>query len=276
MTDAVIVKTDRIVIEVSGPDATEFLKNLFTSDPSTGTEGVWFALLSPQGKILAEGLTGLQEGSYFLDVAATVADSFFKRMRMYKLRANVELALRDDLVCGFSSAQMALENAIVHSDARGGVTASRIISAAKDVSKWNNDATGFARLQINRGILTLGLDYESDGQFPHDVGMDMNGGVDFKKGCYVGQEVVSRMQHRATARKRPVVVSGSKHSEICDVQIEDRLIGKAGPAVDGVCLAILRIDKIEIDQSAMIDETPVSLAVPEWARYGFADSQIEQ
>src|SRR5690606_6290777 len=112
-----------------------------------------------------------------------------------------------------------------------------------------------------------------DDGFPHDIGMDHLGGVDFKKGCYVGQEVVSRMQHRGTARRRPVIVSGLATGARGDaVAVDGRPAGTLGTVVDGRAVAIMRIDKVPGPDAAMVGDAPVSLALPGWARYDFARS----
>src|SRR5690606_34534120 len=123
----------------------------------------------------------------------SVADSFMKRMRLYKLRAAVEIEdLRATHRVGWDGAELR----------------NRVIGTVEEAAGWAPPDESHAAARIAAGIAELGPDFAADTMFPHDIGMDLLGGVDFKKGCYIGQEVVSRMQHRGTARRRPVIVSG--------------------------------------------------------------------
>ena len=131
--------------------------------------------------------------------------------------------------------------------------------------------TGQAKAHIAAGIAEMGPDFATEEVFPHDIGMDHLGGVDFKKGCYVGQEVVSRMQHRGTARRRPVIVSGIVAGARGDaVVIGGKSVGTLGGVVGGTSVAIARIDKITDGGATSVAGAPVSLALPQWARYAFA------
>jgi folate-binding Fe-S cluster repair protein YgfZ len=107
--------------------------------------------------------------------------------------------------------------------------------------------------------------------FPHDIGMDFLGGVDFTKGCYIGQEVVSRMQHRGTARRRPVIVSALPDAAApgAPIIVGEREAGTVGQIVDGRSVAILRLDRVPDADSATCGGLPVSLQLPPWAPYGF-------
>ncbi|MCD7059300.1 CAF17-like 4Fe-4S cluster assembly/insertion protein YgfZ [Pelagibacterium xiamenense] len=266
----VYLRADRIVFRFSGPDATHLLGDVLTA-PVDETEGVarWFALLTPQGKIIAEGLIGWAEGAHWVDVHESVAENFHKRMRMYKLRAKLEIEmLNESHRVGWAEA--APENGIVHADARGEELGYRVIAEAGAAADWTEgDAPEAAR--VGAGIAALGWDFDTEDAFPHDIGMDQLGGVDFKKGCYVGQEVVSRMQHRGTARRRPVIVSGVKAAARGDtLLLSGKSVGAIGTPVGGSAVAIVRLDKVGETDQVTLDDAPVQLALPGWARYGFA------
>ena len=105
-------------------------------------------------------------------------------------------------------------------------------------------------LRIAAGIAVAGRDYALQDAFPHDVLMDLNGGLSFRKGCYVGQEVISRMQHRGTARRRVVIVAGEMPLPPTGtgISVNGRSIGALGTVRDRAGLAIVRIDKApEVD-----------------------------
>ena len=136
------------------------------------------------------------------------------------------------------------------------------------------DEIGWHWARISECVTELGSDFPSDSLFPHDIGMDLLGGVDFKKGCYIGQEVVSRMQHRGTARRRPVIVSGLPAGAApgAPVMAGGREAGALGQPVDGKAIAILRLDRIENPADASVNGEGVVLTLPSWATYAFGES----
>lgn len=277
---AIEKRTDRVAFRLSGPEATRLLHDVLTP-PVIEEHGAarWFALLAPQGKILAEGLIGWAEGAHWLDVHASVAENFAKRMKMYRLRAKMEIEMLGEThAVGWSSE--APQSGIVHKDGRAEGLGYRVIAPIADAEGWS-EGQGQAKARIAAGIAEMGPDFDAEDGFPHDLGMDHLGGVDFKKGCYVGQEVVSRMQHRGTARRRPVIVSGIGAAARGDaVTIDGKSVGTLGSVIDGEAVAIARIDKISDADAATVNGEPVRLALPQWARYGFAqsgsDSQNDQ
>lgn len=262
-------RADRVAFKISGPDATHLLHDVLTPPVLEDGTARWFALLAPQGKLLAEGLIGWADGAHWLDVPATVAENFFKRMRMYRLRAKMEIEmLAETHAVGWSGEAPA--TGIVHRDGRGQGLGYRVIAPLGESDGWI-EGNEQAKARIAAGIAEMGPDFDAEDGFPHDIGMDHLGGVDFKKGCYVGQEVVSRMQHRGTARRRPVIVSGIASGARGDaLMIGGKSVGTIGSVVDGTAVAIARIDKIADGADASVKRAPVSLALPQWARYGFA------
>jgi tRNA-modifying protein YgfZ len=261
------LRPSRALFRFSGPEAHKLLFDVVTGR-LVEEEGraVWWALLSPQGKIQAEGLSTYEDGAFWLDVHADAADEFHRRMRMYKLRAKVEIAdLRGSHVVGWSDGGEGV------ADPRG--VGSRVI-AARGVD-WTNDETPFHAARIEAGIAEMGPDFAPDATFPHDIGMDLLGGVDFNKGCYVGQEVVSRMQHRGTARRRPVIASGLPEGAAAGapVMTGEREAGTIGQVVGGKAVAILRLDRIDDPAAAMVGGIPVKLTLPSWGSYGFGESE---
>lgn len=265
------IRSDRVAFRFSGEDATRLLHDVLTP-PVRETEGEarWFALLSPQGKILAEGLIGWAEGAYWLDVHKDVAENFLKRMKLYRLRAKMDIEMLDESHRVGWSAEMP-SGGTAHADSRAEGLGYRVIAPIADAGGWIT-GDGQARTRIAQGIAEMGSDFDADDVFPHDIGMDHLGGVDFKKGCYVGQEVVSRMQHRGTARRRPVIVSSVIGGRGEPVTVNGRNAGTLGTPVDGKAVAIVRIDKVGADGAAEAGGKPVTLALPSWASYRFSES----
>lgn len=264
------LRADRALFRFSGEDAHRLVNDVVTGHMPTepGTAN-WWALLSPQGKILAEGFAGNDDGALLLDVHQSVADDFFKRMRMYKLRAKVEIEdLRESYRVGFSpetGEKIAL----------GSVELGfRQVSPLDQSAHWVEDDAEYHRARIAAGILHQGNDFPANDAFAHDLGMDILDGIDFVKGCYVGQEVVSRMKHRGTARRRPVIISGVDMSG--PISAGGREAGTVGQVVDGRAVAIMRLDRIADPSEVTVDGKPVSISLPGWATYRFGDSTTEE
>lgn len=271
------LRADRSLFRFSGPEAHRLLNDVLTGHVPDGEDGFahWWALLSPQGKILAEGLAGWRDDALWLDVHASVADDFFRRMRMYRLRAAAEIEdLRDTHRVGYASAPVA--EAIAHRDRRGPVELGwRVIAPAGDAAGWVEDDAAYQGARIAAGILHQGNDFPANDAFAHDLGMDLLGGIDFDKGCYVGQEVVSRMKHRGTARRRPVLVSGIAAEAGSAVSAGGREAGKIGQVENGQAVAILRLDRIADPAAVTIGDRPAAVALPAWADYRFGQASVE-
>jgi folate-binding protein YgfZ len=252
-----ILRPSRALFRFSGADAQKLLFDVVTgrllAEPGPP---VWWALLSPQGKIQAEGLSVYRDEAFWLDVDQSVADSFLKRMRMYRLRAAVVIDdLRETHAVGANEA----------------AEKSHVIGSKAEAANWAAPDFSYARGRVAEGVAELGPDFAADTIFPHDIGMDLLGGVDFKKGCYIGQEVVSRMQHRGTARRRPVIVSGVDAPAGTAVVAGGRDAGAIGTAVDGKAVAIVRLDRFD-GGDVTVGGKPVTIALPGWATYQLGES----
>ena len=273
----IYLRADRAAFRFSGPDAHKLLNDVVTGHIPAGADdtAAWWALLSPQGKILAEGLAGWAEDALWLDVHRDVADDFFKRMKMYRLRAQVVIDdLRETHRVAFGSEGEA--GAISHADRLGSARLGwRIIAPVEAAGEWVADDTPYRAARIAAGIAEQGADFPANDAFAHDIGLDILDGIDFKKGCYVGQEVVSRMKHRGTARRRPVIVSGIDAQAGTPVVAGGREAGTIGAVVDGKSVAILRLDRITDPSAVTVDGKPVTVSLPAWATYQFGDTVAE-
>ncbi len=269
------LRSNRVPFKFAGPDAEKLLKDVLTGTVvAKAGPAHWWALLTPQGKIIAEGLVGWQDGAFWIDVDKGIAEHFFKRMRMYKLRADAEISdLASTHVVGWSENAPETKNAIVHADPRTGGLGFRVISEQKVAKEWVADSEPFTARRIAAAVAEIGVDFESETLFPHDIAMDLLGGIDFKKGCYVGQEVVSRMRHRGSARRRPVIVSGAQPGSENEVMADGKSVGQIGQVVDGRAVGILRLDRLKPASEATLNAQTVELAVPHWASYDFGESE---
>jgi folate-binding protein YgfZ len=265
-----ILRPSRAAFRFSGPEAQKLLFDVVTGRVlASAGPAVWFALLSPQGKIQAEGLAGFHDDAFWLDVHADVADAFLKRMKMYKLRAQVEIEdLRSTHVVGWTDEAEA--PGVSHLDSRG--LGTRFIVEKGETMP--GDDGPFVTARIEHGISEQGADFAADTVFPHDIGMDFLEGVDFKKGCYIGQEVVSRMEHRGTARRRPLIVSGLPDGAApgAPLMVGEREVGTIGLMQDGRAVAIVRLDRVADAHAATFAGLPVELHLPRWATYRLGET----
>ena len=253
---------DRGIVRVAGEDAEKLLQGVVTNDMDLLADrpAIHAALLTPQGKILFEFfVVKAEEGSYLLETGADQAAGLAKRLAMYKLRAKATiedataeyrvLALWGDAPASFGETT----GTVSFSDPRLPALGTRILVEArfaKDISSATNgmDTTpeGYHAHRIALGVPEAGKDYALGDTFPHEADMDQLGGVSFSKGCFVGQEVVSRMQHRAHVRKRvvPIDVIGARNLQSgSEVLAGTAAIGKVGSVAGGQALALLRLDR---------------------------------
>ncbi len=269
------LRADRVLFRFSGPDAHKLVNDVVTGHvPDKEGDAVAWALLSPQGKILAEGLAVWQDDALWLDAHISVADDFYKRMRMYRLRAKAEIDdLRESHRVGFSTEDVSG----AARDRLGPVKLGwHVIAPVEDTAEWDQADQAYHAIRIANGILHQGNDFPTNDTFAHDIGFDIIEGIDFVKGCYVGQEVVSRMKHRGTARRRPVIVSGVKAENGSAVVANGRDAGAVGQVVDGKAVAIVRLDRITDLDTVSVGDKPVKLALPVWATYAFGEASADE
>ena len=207
-----------------------------------------FAVANPKG------------GSGKTTVAIILAGEFAKRLTFYKLRAKAEIADRTD---DFAVVATIGNDSDLPADPRLASMGGRQIVTRKDARDLIEDAQSYARHRMTLGVAELIHDFVSGDIFPHEASYDLLKGVDFDKGCFVGQEVVSRMQHRGTARKRfvPVTVTGNRPAMGTDITANGRVIGTMGGASEAIGLALLRLDRLEEAGDGPLDCGDAKLAV---------------
>lgn len=267
---------DRALLRVGGPEAEHFLENLVTCriEGMKAGEAAFGGLLTPQGKILFDFFVIARGDDYLVDVAADKQEELAKRLTFYKLRAKVEIeavqALHVSACWGEEPA--AMESAIIVADPRLKAMGWRIYSEEPPNADGDYDAH-----RIGLGMPEGGKDFAFGDAFPHETLMDQNGGVDFAKGCFVGQEVVSRMQHRGTARKRLIMVEAQ--SDLPDPGSEILAGGKPAGAVatsqGPKGLAMLRLDRakeaFDRDELLMAAEIPIAARLQPWVRFSWPE-----
>src|SRR6516165_4219661 len=212
---------DRGVIKVIRDDARKFLHGLVTADVLGVAPGTarFCALLTPQGKIIADFfLTEAPQaegGGFFLDIPRALGATLVEKLNLYKLRAKI---LIEDFseVLGVLAAwdgKGTTKQGLSYADPRLPALGVRVMipphraaAAASELGAALVSAEEYEAHRIALGVPRGGLDFAYGDAFPHEADMDQLGGVDFVKGCYVGQEVVSRIEHRGIARTRAVAL----------------------------------------------------------------------
>jgi len=263
---------DRAVLRVSGPDAGAFLQGLITNDIGLlATQPAIFAgLLSPQGKVLFEFLVVKAGDALLLDVATDAAEDLAKRLAMYKLRAKVEISDPDDWhVLSLLDAQ--------YSDSNGFDDPRLARLGKRDLSPlavgFETSSLDYHAHRISLGMPEGGKDYAFGELFPHEAMFDQLNGVSFTKGCYVGQEIVARMQHRGTARSRFLIVDADAPlpSLSTPVLAGDKPLGQMGSNAGKQGLALIRLDRLADAYAAKAQITaggiPIRLTKPAYASF---------
>jgi tRNA-modifying protein YgfZ len=252
------LRPDRAVIAISGEGALAFLHNLLTCDVATLAIGqaAYGALLSPQGKILHDVFVFNAGENILVDCALEQREALLQKLMMYKLRAKLTIASRDDLEVAVGD-----EGYI---DPRYATMGHRFF-AAKGAFKA---AEGYDAARIALGLADSVQDIGTNTLFPHEANLDQFGGVNFTKGCYVGQEVVSRMQHRGTARSRILLVTGQGLTKGASITCGDKTIGEILSTTSSKALALVRLDRLG-DATAPLLSNAVTLKVhkPDWIKY---------
>lgn len=269
---------DRAVIAVSGPDALAFLQGILTCNVETLAEGEarLGALLTPQGKIQFDFLVSRSQDGFRLDVAAERVPDLVKRLGLYRLRAKVTIAA--DPTLGVAAAWDEAETAAETVRARDGRLPALGERLYFSQGAFSADATedAYHAHRIGLGVPEGGRDFALSDAFPHEALMDQLGGVDFKKGCYVGQEVVSRMQHRGTARTRilPIVYrDGPAPAPGTEVTAGARSLGVTGSAAGERGLATIRLDRLgdalAAGEPVRAGGTVAAVGKPDFASFAF-------
>ena len=271
----------RAVLRIGGADARKFLQGLITNDieKAQGGQAVHAGLLTPQGKILFDFFVVPDGDVFLLDVAQDKAAELLKWLGFYRLRAAAEIAAAPSLAVAavWGGSPRPPEGAIAYADPRLPEIGFRLLvpsgTSAAELGCEPAQEADYHAMRINLGVPEGGRDYAFGDAFPHEALFDQLNGVDFKKGCYVGQEVVSRMEHRGTARKRIVPVEGVSVLPVPGTSVEAGgvPIGKLGSVSGAAGLALIRLDRAEeaLVQAKALTAGGVKIALrrPAFARF---------
>jgi len=276
-----VLLPDRAVLRVTGEAARNFLQGLITNqiDQAKPGSAIHAGLLTPQGKILVDFFVLPAGDGFLLELAKAKLADLTQRLTVYKLRTQVAFAEEPSLrvAASWGSPPLLAEGAIAYADPRLPELGFRILLPTDaDISALGcalaSEDEYHAR-RIALGVPEGGRDYIFGDAFPHEAMFDQLNGVDFKKGCFVGQEVVSRMEHRGTARKRVVGVEGEGQLPMpgTEIMAGSMPIGTLGSVKGNSGLALLRLDRAEEAKAAgtplRAGEVTIAVRVPAWARF---------
>lgn len=288
---------DRGVVRVAGPDAKKFLNGTITAelDRLAQQSAVHSALLTPQGKILFEFFVVKSpeaEGCFLLETARDQADGLVMRLKLYVLRAKVaveHVSRAYEMAAAWGGSQPAAsDKLIVYEDPRLAEMGCRLLApvppgfgaALGDVpqdAEWLA-ADAYHAHRIALGVPEAGKDFAIGDTFPHEADLDLLNGVSFAKGCFIGQEVVARMKHRGSVRKRVVPVEAEAPLRSgAAVMAGEAEIGRIGSVAGTRGLALVRLDRAAEaavkSQALLADGVAVTLRKPDWADFDLAPAQ---
>jgi tRNA-modifying protein YgfZ len=262
-TPTYAILPSRSLIAVSGPDWRDFLQGLITQDVETlGVGDVRFgALLTPQGRLLYDLFVVGREDGCWLDVEAKHRATVIQRLTMYRLRAKVEIAAADLPISALFRSETL--PGFLRDPRLPGLGWRGYGAAAPDGA----GLAGEAAYEAHR--LALGVpgpaDWGLDKTYPIEADFDLLGGIDFKKGCFVGQETTSRMKRRGQVKSRmlPIAFEGPALAPGSEVLAGDLRAGEVLAGGDGRAMALLRLDRAE-GASLTVDGRPVTIERPAW------------
>jgi tRNA-modifying protein YgfZ len=262
MDELVCLLGDRGVIEVAGADATNFLQRLITNSVLNipKGEGRYAGLLAPQGKLLFDffvvPLPEVHDAGYLIDCAGEQTADLVKRLNLHKMRAKISIGDKSEnfgVAAIFGGVAAAGLDGLVYRDTRAPHMGLRAIAPRDSLAKLNcADASRYELHRIAQGVPKGGVDFVYGDAFVHDMNLDLMNGVDFKKGCYVGQEVVARVHYRNSARKRTARIrfDGPAPPQGTQITGGETNIGRIGSTIGVEGLAMVRLDRLEDARAA--------------------------
>jgi len=237
------VLSNRSVIRLSGDDARPFLQGLVTQDVLNvkENEAAFATLLTPQGKILFDFFLTPTDDGFLIDVAKEAAEALNKRLTMYKLRAKVSVSIEEGLAVAVGDMR---DPMLSFADPRHVSLPPRAIVQTASIPPADAD---YDRIRLDIGVPEFGKDFAAEEVFLLDVNYDALNGVSYKKGCFVGQEVTSRMKRKGEIRKRTLIATfdGAPPARSASLEAGDNAIGEILSGREGSALALIRLDRLK-------------------------------
>jgi len=250
--------SSRALVRITGPDARSFLHGLVTQDVETLAPGAlrFGALLTPQGRMLFDLFLWGEADGVVLDVAADRRAALMQRLGLYRLRAQVEIRADDRPV--LAAWPDAPTGFVI--DPRLAALGGRALG---EVAAPDADEAAYQAHRLSLGVPDPALDLD-DTTYPIDGGLDRLNGIDFAKGCFIGQETTSRMKRRGEIRKRmlPITFDGPPPAPGAEVLNGELRAGEVRTGLDGTAIALLRLDRLDGDLT--VDGRAVTVRQPAW------------
>jgi folate-binding protein YgfZ len=280
---------DRAVLAISGPDRAVFLQGLVSNDTAriSNERAIYAALLTAQGKYLHDFMLVEVSDTIWLDGEAARLADLKRRLSMYRLRAKVTLDERPDLAVAavFPKASFdltddpgtarALGEGVAFVDPRLAALGARIIlprgsirAELRDAGASEVDFAEYDRLRLSLGIPDGSRDLVLDKSILLESGFDELNGIDWNKGCYIGQELTARTKYRGLIKKRlfPVRIDGPAPAPGTIVTRDGHEAGEMRSSRDGIGLALLRLEAVEKETPLRVGDTAIKPLPPDWMR----------
>jgi folate-binding protein YgfZ len=282
-----VVLEDRGVLAIGGPDRAVFLQGLVSNDVMrvSGERAIYAALLTPQGKYLHDFMLAERGETIWLDGEAARLADLKRRLSMYRLRAKVTLKERPDLAVAtlFGGDRLGLppepgaarriDDGVAFSDPRLAGLGVRVISPRETIRQTlektgavETDFAAYDRLRLSLGIPDGSRDLVLDKSILLESGFDELHGVDWQKGCYIGQELTARTKYRGLIKKRlfPVRIDGPVPEPGTVITLEGHEAGEMRSSTDGIGLALLRLEAVGKGEKLSAGDTPIEPMTPDW------------
>ncbi len=281
----------RAALRIAGDDRIGFLQGLVSSDAAkiASDRALHAGFLTAQGRFLHEFFMGASGDAVLLDCEAARCHDLLRRLKIYKLRAKIELAADDSLVVAafwgsgaaeafglpdIAGAAKETVGGIVYVDprlaalgVRAVVPAASLAALATDFAPGTLDA--YDTLRLSHGVPDGSRDLAVEDALLLENGFEELGGVDFKKGCYVGQEVTARMKHRGLVKKRlvPVTIEGPAPAIGTPIRLDGADVGEMRSSTGGQGLALLRLEALEKPDGLVAGDAKLVAHKPAWANF---------
>jgi folate-binding protein YgfZ len=257
----------RATLALSGADWRSFLQSLVTQDVETLAPGElrFAALLTPQGRLLFDLFVLGRGDGCLIDGAAEHLGALLQRLTMYRLRAKVEIAEAHEPVCAFWGVDAAPSGWI--RDPRAPAMGFRAYGEAAPYGCEVEDQAAYEAHRLAQG-LPGPADWGSDKSYPIEANFDLLGGIDFRKGCFVGQETTSRMKRRGTIKNRmaPIAVDGPPPPTGAPLMAGELRAGAVSSSSEAGAMALLRLDRLSEGPLRLEDGRPWRVVWPEWMK----------
>lgn len=287
---------ERGLLSLGGADLRDFLQGIVTNDVNrvSSQQAIWAAFLTPQGKYLHDFFIAQpSEGIFWLDVEAARREDLMKRLRIYKLRSQVEMADLSDafevhaLYGGIpeqvslpeqAGASRTIGDGVLLRDPRHAELGLRLLAPQaqsaellKELGAEPGERDDYESRRIALGIPDGSRDMEIEKAVLLENGFDELGGVDWQKGCFMGQELTARTKYRGLVKKRllPVEVDGPLPEVGSTVTLNGKQVGQIRSSAKGYALALLRLDAFKNEDTPALQsgEARLTPRKPEWAGF---------